>query len=103
MGSVAISAHDLPAYISLLLKLAFCNLTCAIYGKNNIAKMCLVFFKFKIVDLIEFFCFFCNKFLCVESQKPLGGFSQNLQRRYIKDSRCAEQIYAQIGLSNCNL
>ena len=68
----------------LLLKLAFLNLACAIYAKNNIDKMFLDLKKDLNCSFDRgFFKFLVKNLLRAESQKPLGGVSQNLHCRYI--------------------
>ena len=56
----AVSADVLP-YISVAIKASFLKLGMCNICKNNIAKMFLVFFKFKIVHLIEIFLIFGKK------------------------------------------
>ena len=58
LGSVAVSAFssaDVLPYISVAIKASFFKLGMCNICKNNIAKMFLDFFKFKIVHLIEVF------------------------------------------------
>ena len=50
-------------------------------GRSMFYKHLLL--KFKMVHFIEFFKFLVKNLWCAESQKPLGGFSQNLRSRYI--------------------
>ena len=70
LGSVAVSAvsavsADVLLYISVAIKASFLKLGMCNICKNNIAKMFLVFFKFKIVHSIEVFKFlvkiFCER------------------------------------------
>ena len=60
MGSVAVSA-DVLLYILVTIKASFLKLDMCNICKNNIAKMLLDFFKFKIVHLIEVFKIFGKK------------------------------------------
>ena len=63
MGSVAVSAvsTDVLPYISVAIKATFLKLGMCNICKNNISKMFLDFFKFKIVHLIEVFKIFDKK------------------------------------------
>ena len=72
----------------ILLKLGMCNIC-----KNNIAKMFLDFFKFKIVHLIEVFLIFCKKSSAHGISKTAGFIFTKLHCRYIYACRCALQIY----------
>ena len=66
LGSIAVSAisavsADVLFYISVAIKGSFLKLGMCNICKNNIAKMFLDFFKFKIVHLIEVFKIFGKK------------------------------------------
>ena len=63
LGSVAVSAVsvDVLPYISVAIKASFLKLGMCNICKNNIAKMFLDFFKFKIVHFIEVFKIFGKK------------------------------------------
>ena len=64
--------------------------------KNNIANAFLDYLKILNCSFDGGFLNFCSKIYAAESKKLLGGFSQNLQCRYIQASRFAVQIYIQI-------
>ena len=89
LGSVAVSAvsaisADVLPYISVAIKASFLKFGMCNICKNNIAKMFLDLKK-KLNCSFDrrFLNFFVKNRLRAESQKPLGGFSQNLHCRYI--------------------
>ena len=61
LGSVAAVSADVLPYISVAIKASFLKLGMRSICKNNIAKMFLDFFKFKIVHLIAVFKIFGKK------------------------------------------
>ena len=71
MGSVAVSADILP-YISVAIKAGFLKLGICSICKNNIAKMFLDLFKFKIVHLPEVFLIFGKKSSARRISKTAG-------------------------------
>ena len=86
LGSVAVSAvsADVLPYISVAIKASFLTLGMCNICKNNSAKMFLDFFKSLNCSFERrFLNFLVKNLLRAESQKPLGGFSQNLHCRYI--------------------
>ena len=83
LGSVAVSADVLP-YISVAIKASFSKLAMCNMCKNSIAKMFLDFFlKILNCSFDRGFLFLVKNLWHVESQKPFGGFLQNLQCRHI--------------------
>ena len=89
LGSVAVSAvsavsADVLPYISVVIKASFLELGMCNICKNNIVKMFLDFSKILNCSFDRgFLKFLVKNLLRAESQKPLGGFSQNLHCRYI--------------------